>query len=101
MVDTVESLRESTLTFVFNLHPDVAVTAADKHVDYPNDTIQLCHRWASSIPCNAEVAKGKCIIGFEEQPIILEMRIEDCVTPKSTMVRINTEPGITSCVEQT
>jgi hypothetical protein len=104
LLDTVQSPRESTLTFIFNLHPDVSVTATGKHANYLNDSVAVCHRWESSTPCEAKVVEGKCIVGFRErvnQQLLLEMRIKNRATLKSTLVRTDTTPGITSHSEQT
>ena len=101
---TVRAPREATLTFVFNLHPDVSVTATGKHANYLNDSVEVCHRWESSTPCEAKVVEGKCIVGFREQvnqQLLLEMRIKNRATLKSTLVRAGTQPGITSHSEQT
>ena len=98
VLDAVESPSESTLTFVFNLHPNVSVTTGGNYADYTNEGVGLRHRWESSARCEASVEKGKCIVGFEERgnrQLLLKMRTQGSATINSTIARLGGSLGST------
>jgi len=60
--DRVESSREVSLSFVFNLHPEVSVALADSRAILRNGAIGLRLSWTSEKDSNAEIRKGNCFL---------------------------------------